>query len=239
MSSTSPHPDATITALVPLRTGGKSRLQDAVDGTRRDALVLAMLDDVLAALHAAGILDVQLLCGDAGAATAAATRGLVAVLDPTDAPADRPGGASATAASELSLRRAVDTGLARVGTGAVRLVVAADLPLLDHTELASLLASTADVALAPTRGGGTAVLRLGPGVVLPTQYGAASAEAHLRIARERGLSVDVLDLPGAQHDVDGVADLESLTLALVGDGTLANGRGGGRATASFLAEHRG
>lgn len=230
MPPTAPRPAATVTALVPLRTGGKSRLRTELEEAPRAALVLAMLDDVLAALRMAGIADVRLLAGDDGAATAGASRGLEVLRDP------RPSGdptvdPSPRAAGDVRLRAAVDAGLSAIGHAAARLVVAADLPLLQPEEIGSLLRSTADVALAPTSGGGTAMLRLGPGVTLASCHGGRSADAHAALARAQGRSVEVLELPGARHDVDGALDLDAL--AVLGPCPL------GAATASFLSAARG
>jgi 2-phospho-L-lactate guanylyltransferase (CobY/MobA/RfbA family) len=167
-----------------------------------------MFDDVLDALLAAGLVDVRVLAADAQAAAAATQRGLSAILDPVGM---EPTLASAAAgsSSDARLRRAVDAGLHGVGDTGVRLVVAADLPLLRAKDVEAVLASAADVTVARTRGGGTALLRLGRSVVIPTCYGHGSAEAHLATARARGLSTDSLDLCGAHSDVDGADDLHA------------------------------
>jgi 2-phospho-L-lactate guanylyltransferase len=233
-----------VAALIPVRTGGKSRLREELDGVGRAGLVLAMLDDVLAALHGAGVTDIRMLCGDSGAVAAAHARGLTVVPDPgtadpgspEHAPSERDGRPDRTVdlpayAGDRRLRHAVDAGLASVDRGCVRLVVAADLPLLTSGEVTAILASSADVTLAPTHGGGTAMLRLAAGVDLPTQFGSASASAHLRVARELGLSVAQLDLPGAHRDVDHAADLRALHSA--------GSPPAGTATSSFLSGRRG
>ncbi len=238
---------ASTVALIPLRTGGKSRLQGTLDARRRRELVLAMLDDVLSALHAAGLVDVRVLAGDADAASAAATRGLAVVLDPDLL---EPTAMSAVAGtddggtpSDERLRRAVDTGLLAVGDERIRLVVAADLPLLSATDIHAVLGSAADVTVSPTRGGGTALLRLGPGIVIPAQYGAGSAAAHLAAARALGLQADEIDLPGARSDVDAASDLWALEVAHDPAGSVSRDAADvipvGRATASFLAVTRG
>ncbi len=252
-SSATPHAPGPATALIPLRTGGKSRLRGTLDDRRRGDLVLAMLDDVLAALRTAGVVDMRVLAGDIGAASAAATRGLEVVLDPGPAvPADaRPrddtpaslGGPTDAAPGDVSLRRAVDAGLVAVGDDTTRIVVAADLPLLRAVDIRTVLESATDVTVAPTRGGGTALLRLGRGIVIPARYGPGSAAAHIAAAAERGFSVDEIDLPGARSDVDGAADLRALDVALeaardAGDGP-ADVLLVGHATASFLAAPRG
>jgi len=251
-SAESATPAAGVTALIPLRTGGKSRLEAELDRDGRADLVLAMLDDVVAALHAAGIADVRVLCGDGTAAAAASARGLDVVLDPVDASvrADADArthtdadaaedaaenGAARAGGGDVLLRRAVDAGLAAIGSTRIRLVVAADLPQLTGDEVAAILASASDVTVTPTRGGGTAVLRLAAGVTLPTQYGPSSARAHLDIARRDGLSVAELDLPGARQDVDGAADLHAIDGGRCSDGVAPLGA----ATTTFLAGRHG
>lgn len=230
------HPDApsaAVTALVPLRTGGKSRLGAALDAPSRAGLVLAMLDDVLAALHAAGVLDVRVLASGDEALAAAHARGLPAVPDP---PSSGDG-----AAGDALLRRAVDAGLAAVPSDRDRLVVAGDLPLLSAAEVTMVLDVASDVVVVPTSGGGTALLRLAPGVDLGpqqgTRYGPGSAEAHVKLARRAGRTVTLLELPGAHHDVDSAADLAALHRLLAAG--LAGPAGPGRASAAFLAEARG
>lgn len=218
---------APVTALVPLRTGGKSRLGAALAPSDRAGLVLAMLDDVVAALHGAGVNDVLLLAGGEDAMAAARARGLAAVPDPDPTVGeDRTG--------DRLLRRAVDAGLAAVPIDHERLVVAGDLPLLSSTEVRRVLGVTADVVIVPTAGGGTALLRLAPGIELAARYGVGSAQGHATSARDAGHAVVVLDLPGARHDIDAAADLTALTALL------AEGAGGqGRACAAFLSGVRG
>lgn len=256
---------AATTALIPLRTGGKSRLDGTLDVGRRGGLVLAMLDDVLEALHAAGLEDVRVLAGDTEAASAAQARGLEALLDAdlassgTSSPDDGSDVGRDGSDGDVRLRRAVDAGLLAVGTDRVRLVVAADLPLLRPMDVRAVLRSPTDVTVAPTRGGGTALLRLARGTSIPTRYGPGSAAAHLAVASASGLSAVAIDLAGARSDIDGAADLRALDVALeharatassrfpgAGADEYADDSQGapdmlpvGRATASFLAVPRG
>lgn len=218
-------PSRPLTALVPLRGGGKSRLGDSINPSARGRLVAAMLDDVLAALSGGGVREILILAADAAAVALADARGSVVLRDPEERSgpsADRDG----------RLRAAVDAALATIAPDGPRLVVAADLPRLTAAEVAMLVADPAEVVVAPTVGGGTAVLRLGPDVVIPARYGAGSAGEHLRVAEERGLTTSVVHLPGARHDVDVAADLmvlaDPLDGAMPGPATAAllEGRGG-------------
>lgn len=208
-------------ALIPLRGGGKSRLDGALGATLRSGLVAAMLGDVVAALSAGGVPDVRVLAGDRAAEELAARHGLPAVADPASPSRAGSGG-------EARLRAAVDTGLAAVPSDTTRLIVAADLPRLSAAEVAMVLTDPADVVVVPTAGGGTAVLRLAPGVMVAAQYGIGSGGAHLRAAESTGHSAVLLDLPGARHDVDAATDLAALIGPL--DGAMP-----GPATAAFLA----
>lgn len=213
----------TPVALIPLRTGGKSRLGEALSEGDRAALVLAMLDDVLAAVHAAGIADVRVLAGDREAAEAAAARGLRVHRDPV---AEH--GAGSGGPADRSLRAAVDAALAAAGDRCMRVVVAADLPRLRAEEVQAVCADPAQVVVAPTVGGGTALLRLAAGVTLPTRYGTDSARAHLVEADRQRWTSALLHLPGARHDVDAAEDLAALRAPQ--EGTLP-----GAGTTAFLA----
>jgi 2-phospho-L-lactate guanylyltransferase len=234
MDDAPPTPPSTPTiGLVPLRTGGKSRLGAGLPPEQRDALVLAMLDDVLAALRGAGVDDVRILAGNAAAVTAARARGLTALADPpATQPSDAPDARSTVDRGDLRLRAAVDGALAQVSRSSDRLVVAADLPRLRAADVAQVLAHPAQVVIAPTAGGGTAILRLAAGTLLPTRYGVDSAEQHVRAAERAGLSVAIVDLPGGRHDVDAMTDLAALGGAL--DGSTP-----GPATSAFVAGVRG
>jgi 2-phospho-L-lactate guanylyltransferase len=237
MPSLTSHARGSAVALIPLRTGGKSRLGTSLTPVARDGLVLAMLDDVLAAVRGAGIDDVRVLAGSSAAALAATDRGLHAILDPTEGAAPvavtppEPT-AHGVADSDRRLRAAVDAGLAAAPAGAVRLVLAADLPRLTASEIAAVLADPADVVIAPTAGGGTALLRLGPHVACTTRYGPGSAGAHIAVAEQLGRSVTIVDLPGARYDVDAAVDLADLARTL-------DGAAPGPATAAFLTGARG
>lgn len=220
---TSPTPVSTSTtgpvALIPLRTGGKSRLGTALATEDRHELVLAMLDDVLAALRGARVADIRVLAGDPVAAHIAAARSLTAIPDPPEDPWP--------SAGDARLRAAVEAALENLPKDRHRLIVAADLPRLTAAEVASILSDPAEVAIAPTAGGGTALLRLAPDVEIPACYGPLSAGAHAAAAEGRAYSVSLLDLPGARHDVDGGSDLEAL-------GRTVDGQPAGPATTAFL-----
>lgn len=199
---------ATITAIVPLRTGGKTRLATALGEAERAALAGAMLADVATALAGARVGRV-IVAADGPAAIGAAEALHLEVVR------DAPGG--------QGLDRALAHAAREVDPATPLLIVAADLPCLQPGEVERVLHSPAAVVVAPTNDGGTGGLLRNPGALMGTAYGPRSARNHLRLAREAGASPATVRTAGFDHDVDTVADLTAL-----GGPTL------GAATASLL-----
>jgi 2-phospho-L-lactate guanylyltransferase len=197
----------TTVALVPLRDPGtgKSRLAAALSPTERAALATAMVEDVLTAARAGGVDRLVVLAAGDGAERVARHLGV-------EVARDRPG---------VDLNAAVGAATAALPADADVLVLAADLPALVHTEVAGLLATPADVVVAPTSGGGTGALLRRSGFRHPTAYGPGSAAAHERLARQAGAGVVVLETPGTALDVDTVTDLLALHDVAVGARTAA------------------
>ena len=159
-----------VTAVIPFRSGGKSRLPPAL----RVEAALAMLGDVLEAAVAAAD-HVRLITDDRAASMIAAEFGVELVADP--------GGGQAAA---------VSAGLSGV-VGAC-IVVNADLPCATPAALARLAACGA--ALVSAQDGTTNALSLPDPSVFAPLYGAGSAErfrAHAPFATARipELEVDV------------------------------------------------
>jgi 2-phospho-L-lactate/phosphoenolpyruvate guanylyltransferase len=212
-----PRPVDRVTALVPLRAPGegKTRLAGTLSVTGRAALAGAMLADVTAALDAAPVDRIVVAADGPAAVAAASALGLETLADP---PGTR------------SLDGALAAAASRLGPTAALLVVAADLPHLRAEDVVALLASDAEVVVAPTTDGGTGGLLRRPGDACRTAYGPGSARAHLALGRAAGRRVAEVPLAGFAHDVDVAADLAALT-----------GRDRppvGRRTASVLAELR-
>lgn len=195
---------AAITALVPLRTGGKTRLSPVLGPDERAALAGAMLADVTAALARAGVARTVVLAQGPAATAAAAALGLEVL-------ADGPGTAD--------LDAAIAHGTERLGPVDRLLVVAADLPALSGREVERLATADAPVVIAPTHDGGTGALLRRPATAIPTAYGRASAEQHRRLAEDAGVPAEVVDLPGFARDVDRPRDLAALDPADVGPAT--------------------
>ena len=162
----------------------------------RRELALAMLEDVVEA--ALGVGEVRVVTGDVEAADAARTLGAQLVVDP--------GGGQG---------RAVEAGLA--GVGGPCLVVNADLPCATSDALVRLSAESR--ALVAALDGTTNALSLSLPRAFRPLYGPGSAE---RFAAAGFASVE---LPELVHDVDTLADLERISLAV------------GRRTAFVLNQH--
>lgn len=185
------------TALVPLRSPGvgKSRLAAALSAEERAALAGAMLADVSAALRDTPIERIVVAAGGPAAVAAASALGLETLRDPPAV--HHLDGALAAAAARLG----------RVGT---LLVVAADLPSLTASDVTRLLATDAEVAVAPTADGGTGGLLRRPADACATAYGDGSGRRHLELGRAAGRRTLEVPLPGFALDVDVVDDLRRL-----------------------------
>lgn len=197
---------AAATAIVPLRTGGKTRLATTLDEGERAALAGAMLADVAAALAGARVGRV-IVAAEGPAAIAAAEALHLEVVR------DTPGG--------RGLDRAVAHAAREVEPAAPLLVVAADLPRLASGEVERVLRSRAGVVVAPTNDGGTGGLLRNPADLIDTAYGPGSARHHLRLAREAGVPAATVRTAGFDHDVDTVADLMALGGPTLGAATAA------------------
>lgn len=199
-------------AIVPLRSPGvgKTRLSAVLDGAGRAALAGAMLADVVAALADSAVDGIVVAAAGPGAVAAASALGLDVVVDP---PGSR------------SLDRAL-AAAARAVEADATLVVTADLPLLRGADVDRLLASEAEVVIAPTDDGGTGGLLRRPPTVIGTAYGPGSAERHRRLADAARATVAVVDLPGFRQDVDTAEDLRSVAREQLGP-----------RTATFLEHH--
>jgi 2-phospho-L-lactate guanylyltransferase len=218
------------TALIPLRADGKHRLAPTLDAPARWRLALAMFDGVVEVITAAGVQDIRILAAGAAAIDAARERGLTTLpdRDPTISTTDQQQGAG-------RLRQAVDDGLASCDEDHIRVVVAADLPLLTVEDMSALLATRDRVTVAPTRDGGTGALLLPSGHTFPSQYGRGSAAAHIDTARAAGYGIVRLDRTGFAVDVDATVDLDAI-VAIARMGSAPGGARCGHHTVDALRE---
>jgi len=92
------------------------------------------------------------------------------------------------------------------------LILMADLPLTTPDALRRVLSTTADMAVVPGRGGGTNAIFLCRADRFRVSYYGASFRKHLKIAKEAGLSCEVVDSFRIHTDVDEKEDLVELLI---------------------------
>lgn len=188
-----------IRAVVPVKqiAAAKQRLGSALAPTLRQALALAMLEDVLAALAAVRGLDgIVVLTLDARAAAIAARNGAAVWRDGAG---DGHSAAVAAAARALALE------------GAGMLALPSDIPLLQPEDVERVLAAPAAApafAIVPARDGrGSNAVLCAPADAVPLAFGDDSFRPHLAAARARGIEPAVLRLPRIALDIDHAQDL--------------------------------
>jgi 2-phospho-L-lactate guanylyltransferase len=178
--------------LVPVKALGeaKGRLAAVLAPLQRRLLVIAMFEDVVAALQAVPALEAPVVVSpDREVWRRADAMGCKVVEEPPGA-----GG----------LNRALAAAAGGIGNGSALLVVAADLPLASAAGLGRVLeAAAAPVAVVPSHdGGGTNVLAWrDPGSFAPG-FGHGSAARHLAVP-----GAVRVDEPGLALDVDTADDL--------------------------------
>jgi 2-phospho-L-lactate guanylyltransferase len=182
----------------------KRRLAAGIDDARREALVGAMLEDVLEAIGAARSIERMIVVSDEPAAIeGAAAGGAELVPDPGE------GGHSGAALA----------GIARAeGHGAeCAVLLPGDCPLLEPRELDRLLTGVPSgyVAIVPDRHGtGTNALVLAPPNAIVPAFGEGSCARHVAAARETGIPYAVEELSSLALDLDTPADVVALTREL-------------------------
>ena len=194
-----------IWAVVPVKEldRAKERLAPALPLVGRRALMLAMLEDVLAALAATpGLGRLAVVTVDAAARRLAGRYG--ARIIETGA---RDGHSGAVAAAARLLAAEGCPGM---------LTVPGDIPLITPAEITQLLGAhrpAPSFTIAPSRDerGSNAIICSPPDAV-PLSFGENSFFPHLRAAEANGLRPTVLRLPGIALDVDTPEDLAALTL---------------------------
>jgi 2-phospho-L-lactate/phosphoenolpyruvate guanylyltransferase len=179
--------------LVPLKRLGraKSRLAEALTAAERAALMVTLLERVVAAVRGAGIDRITLV---------------------TSEPL-RYEGAATWHDGDLPWNEALASAMAEVVDEEIVAVISADLPFLRPSDVTALIEATPGRGLAIGRAfdAGTNAVSMRPPGVLPTRFGEpGSAALHVASAGARGLECVTLDLPGLAFDVDTPADLERM-----------------------------
>lgn len=189
-----------IWAVVPVKdtAAAKQRLAAAVPQALRQALMLAMLEDVLGALAEAPGLAGRLLVTTDPAAQRLGAQYSFDWL--TDGAHDGHTGAVAAAARHLAQH-----GIAGM------LTVPGDIPLVTAAEIAQLLGAhqpAPSFTIAPSHDelGSNAII-VSPPDAVPLRFGDNSFFPHLAAAEAQGIRPAVLNLPGIALDIDNPDDL--------------------------------
>ena len=198
------------TALIPVKRleESKSRLLSAVPDATRQALTLAMLEDLIEALSAAAGIE----------------RIAVTTPDPTVAERASAAGAEILMRPEPGLNEALQDGIERLvpRRESDLLVVLGDVAGALARDFERLLdaggAAGRGICLAPSSDGGTSALLHRPAGVIPCLFGRDSARRHREAAAEAGVPFLEVALASLAIDLDQPEDLEAF-LATDGGGT--------------------
>jgi 2-phospho-L-lactate guanylyltransferase len=189
-----------IWVVVPVKDTSiaKQRLAPSVPAPLRQALALAMLEDVLAALAGvAGLAARLLVTTDPAAKRLAASYGARCIAEGA--------GDGHTGAVTAAARR-----LAREGWETM-LTLPGDIPLVTSAEIARLIAAhrpAPSFTIAPSHDerGSNAIL-LSPPDAVKLRFGEDSFFPHLAAAEACGIAPTIVHLPGIARDIDNPADL--------------------------------
>lgn len=191
-------------AIVPVKSlaSAKGRLAHILSGPERQALVLAMLSDVLATLRATTALSGTIVVSrDAEVLALAARQGASGLLE---------------RAADLNQAFGQAAAFAELSGATSILALPADLPLATPAEIAGLIAAGVEcggVALAPSRDGGTNGLYRPVEAGLPFLFGVDSLAQHLAAAQALGLTTRLFRAAGLELDIDRPDDLLHLVEA--------------------------
>lgn len=189
-----------IYGLVPVKKLAKvkNRMDGFLSLPERQALSLAMLEDVLTVLSTSRVLH----------------RVTVVTSDPQASDLAGEKGAEVIAESEGidSESQAVDYGASVLSQRGVEsiLVIPLDVPLVTSTDIEKLVAERSmapSVVMAPSKDGGTNALLKTPPDVIPSRFGYDSLRLHQQEAEKRGVKYKVLTLPSLVLDIDSPEDL--------------------------------
>lgn len=190
--------------LVPVKNlvDAKQRLSSILSPEERFALARAMCEDVLQTLARwQSRPSVAVVTSDSFARDLAARFNFEVVSD------DNSGETSAIdRATAFSRERGAES----------TLVIPADIPLIDSSELQKILdsAPSGGAVLVPDAAGrGTNAAWRSPSDLFPLRFGNDSFLPHLAAAKATGLPCVVLELPGIARDVDRPEDLRELAAA--------------------------
>jgi 2-phospho-L-lactate/phosphoenolpyruvate guanylyltransferase len=191
-----------IWAVVPVKElqGAKVRLSPAVPRHLLEGLVLAMCEDVLAAVSRAnGLAGIAVVTVDARVTCLAKSYG--ARILTADA---RRGHTAAVAAAAKTL--------AEEGVGGM-MQLPGDIPLVTSEEISLVLAmhrSPPSFTIVPSHDDfGSNTIVVSPPTAVPLTFGDDSFFPHLKTAQARGISPLICRMPGISRDIDNPPDLHT------------------------------
>ena len=191
----------TLFAVVPVKdlAGAKSRLKPILNAPGRAGLTIYMMNKVLAALQEAGVERACVVSSDRTVLCLAEEAGATRLFQESQ---------GLNAALDEARDWAISEGASAL------LVLPADLPLLHRSDVEAVLEAAQEVegplaVVSPdAMDEGTNALLLRPPDALPFSFGQDSFDAHLKAARERGLSTRVCERSRIAFDLDTGDDLK-------------------------------
>jgi 2-phospho-L-lactate guanylyltransferase len=191
----------TLWAIVPVKPlrRGKSRLAGALSEDERVELNRLLLEHTLRTLlDLKEVEEVLVVSRDSSALAIARELGARTVQE------------DGAPTLNTALKRA--TVVAQVYASRGVLVLPADLPLLSHTDILTLLERAVDppvMVIAPDRHQkGTNALLLSPSDIIEYDFGQDSFKRHCERARKAGARLEIVELPSLGLDLDLPEDLE-------------------------------
>ena len=184
-----------VVAVVPLKNLklAKSRLSNILAEGERQALVLAMFDDVLVSLKESHFIEKIFLVADKYFNPVADVQMITEIKN--------------RGYDEAIIEALKDS---RVNQAQAMLILPADLPLVSRDELNTLIRDQEDrsIRIAGARDqDGTNALVMKPPSLLATSFGVGSFERHKRLAKALSVKIEEINLPGLSFDVDTEKDL--------------------------------
>ena len=179
--------------LIPLKRldDAKSRLANVLTAEERSALMLELLEGVLAAADEADLGPITIVSSEPAL----------------------PDGVAHFDDQGLAWNDALAAAMREVVTEPIAAVVSADLPRVTAEDFQALVAATPDrgLAIARAHDGGTNAVSMRPPGAVPTHFGEpSSAAVHAQTTATAGLAARLVDVPGLAFDVDTPADLAEL-----------------------------
>ena len=184
-----------VVAVVPLKNLklAKSRLSNILAEGERQALVLAMFDDVLISLKESHFIEKIFLVSDKYFNPVADVQMITEIKN--------------RGYDEAIIEALKDS---RANQAQAMLILPADLPLVSRDELNTLIRDQEDgsIRIAGARDqDGTNALVMKPPSLLATSFGVGSFERHKKFAKALSVKIEEVNLPGLSFDVDTEKDL--------------------------------